>query len=160
MKVPHIVLRRAGSTARVGRGLGASSGWAVAGVLAVALAGGAAVAAAGDSEGAPGKTATEKSAAAKFGPRVQHGEATVKTRTGEYRSVLVQRGAITAVDPDSMTLRSADGFVATWTLTDATRVRSERRSGDLADLTVGDTVGVAGTGSGNEGTAKVVRDKS
>src|SRR4029450_447591 len=41
-----------------------------------------------------------------------HGEAVVQTKEGT-KTVLVQRGEITAVDGDSVTVKSADGFTLT-----------------------------------------------
>ncbi len=164
MGIGNIRLRRAGSTRRIGA---AAAGWGVAGVLAVALAGG--VAAAGTGSAATGDTevaekvvgkdgAKMAGALRKWGGRVEHGEAVVRTKDGS-KSVLIQRGDITAIDGDSMTVRSADGWQGTWTLDDKTRIRSDREKGTRSDLSVGDTVAVAGQGSEHAGTARVVRER-
>ncbi len=95
----------------------------------------------------------------RLGGRVEHGEAVLRTKEGT-RSVLVQRGEVTAVSADELTVKSADGFQATWPLTDATRVRSDGKKADPADLATGDKVGVAGSGDGTTGKAAIVREKS
>lgn len=145
-------------------------GWAVAGVLAVVVAGGAASAAVGGGTPATPGSSTSKltdaqkadrkagSALKRFGNKVEHAEAVLRTKDGT-RSVLVQRGEVTAVSADEMTVKSPDGFQATWDLTDATKVRSDGKKGDASDLATGDKVGVAGTGAGSSGKAGIVREK-
>lgn len=51
-----------------------------------------------------------------------HGEAVVKTKDGGTQTVAVQRGEVTAIDGDSMTVKSTDGFTMTWTFGDDLRV--------------------------------------
>lgn len=165
MGIGNIRLRRAGSTRRIGA---AAAGWGVAGVLAVALAGGVAVAGTGSASGGEGAEVAEKvvgkdgakfgGALRKWGGRVEHAEAVVRTKDGS-RSVLIQRGDIVSLDGDRMTVRSADGWQGTWTLNDDTRIRSERAKGSRDDLAVGDTVAVAGQGSDGSGTARIVRER-
>ncbi len=146
-------------------------GWGVAGILAVIVAGGAATAAVGgESPATPGTTANSKltdeqkadrkagNALKGFGKKVEHAEAVVRTKDGT-RSVLVQRGEVTAVSGDEMTVKSADGFEATWKLGNATKVRSAGKKGDTGDLAAGDKVGVAGGGKGTSGTAGIVHEK-
>jgi hypothetical protein len=55
-----------------------------------------------------------------------HGEITVQGRDG-VRTVVVQRGAVTAVDGRAVTVKSADGWTLTWTLGDDVRVRQDRK---------------------------------
>src|SRR5215472_11165842 len=49
-----------------------------------------------------------------FGKRLEHGEATVQTDDGT-KTVVVQRGQVTAITDTSVTVKSADGFTLTWT---------------------------------------------
>lgn len=165
MRVGNIRLQRAGSTGRFGS---AAAGWAVAGVLAVAMAGGVAVAgtgspAAGETEAAEkvvGKDGGNFAGALrKWGGRVEHAEAVVRTKDGS-KSVLIQRGSITALDGDRMTVRSADGWLGAWSLEEKTKIRSEGEKGSRGDLAVGDTVAVAGPGEDRSGTARIVRERT
>ncbi|MGQ0844994.1 MAG: hypothetical protein ACT4QF_12740 [Sporichthyaceae bacterium] len=164
MGMSNIRLRRAGSTRRVGT---AAAGWVVAGVLAVAMAGGVAVANTGSAGGGEAEVAEKvvgkdgakfAGALRTWGGRVEHGEAVVRTKKGT-REVLIQRGSITALNGDTMTVRSADGWQGTWTLEEKTRIRSEKQKGSRSDLAVGDTVAVAGEGSDNAGRAGIVRER-
>jgi len=43
-----------------------------------------------------------------------HGQVVVNDGTGGFVTVLSQSGAVTATTPDSITVRSADGFTQTW----------------------------------------------
>lgn len=83
---------------------------------------------------------------------VLHGSFTVATDDGTA-VVDVQRGEITAASATSVTVRSSDGFVATYAIGSDTSVRRDRDSATGADLVVGDTVRVRATA----GTADVVR---
>ena len=53
-----------------------------------------------------------------------HGSYVVEDPDGGYRTVLSQRGEVTAVSSTSLTVRSADGFTTTYRLTDDTTVLS------------------------------------
>ncbi|MGK5519116.1 hypothetical protein ACSNN9_07120 [Micromonospora sp. URMC 107] len=85
-----------------------------------------------------------------------HGEAVVRTKDGGTRTVAVQRGEVTAVDGDSMTVKSADGFTMTWTFGDKLRVVERRTTIRPADVAVGTTVGVAGAKEGDGGVARLI----
>jgi hypothetical protein len=85
-----------------------------------------------------------------------HGEAVVRTKDGGTRTVLVQRGQVTAVDGDSITVKSTDGFTLTWEFADDLRVAERRDSIQPEQLAVGDQVGVAGTKDGDGGDARLV----
>jgi hypothetical protein len=52
---------------------------------------------------------------------VQHGEFTVNGTDGKATVMTVQRGTVTAVSATSLSVKSADGFTATYKLDDATR---------------------------------------
>jgi hypothetical protein len=69
----------------------------------------------------------------------------VQTRNGpQVRDV--QRGAVTATSPGSLTVRSRDGFTATYTTDASTRVRKDRAAAQLQQVAVGDRVGLVGHG--------------
>jgi hypothetical protein len=147
--------------------IGRAAGWGVAGVLAVAMGTGAAFAADGGGTVPPNAAATsaavgkhgEKagSALARWGKRLEHADAVIRTKSGP-KDVLIQRGQITALDGSSMTVRSADGWSGSWTLTSATHYRADGSKASMSALKVGDRVFVAGPGQGHSGSAQVVLD--
>ncbi|MEH1102002.1 hypothetical protein [Micromonospora sp. CPCC 205561] len=85
-----------------------------------------------------------------------HGEAVVRTKDGGTKTVAVQRGEVTAVDGDSMTVKSADGFTMTWSFGDELRVVQRRTTIRPADVKVGAKVGVAGAREGAGGVARLI----
>lgn len=85
-----------------------------------------------------------------------HGTFVVPDRDGGYRTVVAQRGEVTAVSGSSLTVRSEDGFVATYRLTDATDVLGG--TGGVADLVEGDDVSVSAEREGAVNTATHVAD--
>jgi len=85
-----------------------------------------------------------------------HGEAVVQTKDNGTQTVLVQRGQVTAVDGDSITVKSTDGFSLTWSFADDLRVVERRNTIQPKQLAVGAQVGVAGTKSGDGGSARLV----
>ncbi len=81
---------------------------------------------------------------------VQHGALTVQDN-GTPTVVTVQRGAVTAASAGSVTVKSQDGFSATYAITADTR-------GNLANLAKGDTVLVVARKSGSQAVlVRVVR---
>jgi hypothetical protein len=89
--------------------------------------------------------------------KVDHGEF-----TGASGVMDVQRGAVTAVDPGSLTVRSTDGFTATYVLDPSTRIgaagpATAAAAGGAtpapAPLKAGDTVRVLATKTGDTATA-------
>ncbi|MGH3647398.1 MAG: hypothetical protein ACRDTM_09500 [Micromonosporaceae bacterium] len=90
-----------------------------------------------------------------LGKRVLHGELVVSTPKGP-KTILVQRGTITAVDADSMTVKSADGYTLTWTFADKLRVLERRKTVDGDALEVGETVGVVGGKTSAGGAARLI----
>ncbi|MEH0984950.1 hypothetical protein [Micromonospora sp. CPCC 205556] len=85
-----------------------------------------------------------------------HGEVVVKTRDGGTKTVVVQRGEVTAIDGDSVTVKSADGFTLTWTFGDKLRVVERRTTIASKDIEVGTTVGVAGARDGDATVARLI----
>ncbi|ADU11568.1 MULTISPECIES: hypothetical protein [Micromonospora] len=85
-----------------------------------------------------------------------HGEAVVRTRDGGTKTVAVQRGEVTAIDGRSMTVKSTDGFTATWTFGEKLRVVERRTTIRSTDIKIGTTVGVAGAKDGDKSVARLV----
>jgi hypothetical protein len=84
-----------------------------------------------------------------------HGEVVVQTKDGT-KTILVQRGQVTAIDDKTMTVKSTDGFTMTWTFGDPIRVFERRTTVQPKNVAVGTEVGVAGTKDGDTSTAKLV----
>lgn len=143
----------------------------VAGVAALAMAGiGGGIAFAADS----GSTTTTPAAPASpaspsphghhgargvRGGAMEHGELTVRTSTGD-QVIDVQRGQVSAVSATSVTVRSTDGFTATYTVGSASKVRVQKNASTIANVHTGDNVAVAATKSGNTNTLRRLTDAS
>ena len=67
---------------------------------------------------------------------------------------MVQTGQVTAVSAKSLSLKSTDGYTATYAITSTTRVAAH--SGGITSLKKGDTVHVLATKSGSTLTAVMV----
>ncbi|TDC57742.1 hypothetical protein E1258_21695 [Micromonospora sp. KC207] len=85
-----------------------------------------------------------------------HGEVVVRTKDGGTKTVAVQRGEVTAIDGDSMTVKSTDGFTMTWTFGDDLRVVERRTTVQPEAVRVGATVGIAGAKDGDAATARLI----
>ncbi|GAA1748161.1 hypothetical protein [Luedemannella helvata] len=90
-----------------------------------------------------------------FGKKALHGEVTVQTRNGT-RTLVAQRGEITALTDATLTVRSADGYTLTWTFADKYHFFQHRRLIQPTDLKVGMQVGVAGFKDGDTPKARAV----
>ena len=84
-----------------------------------------------------------------------HGEVVVQTPDGP-KTVLVQKGEVTAVSDTALTVTSTDGFSQSWVYGEELRVIESRRSIAAEDLAVGTRVGVAGPLADGEATARLV----
>jgi hypothetical protein len=84
-----------------------------------------------------------------------HGEAVVQTKTGTT-TVEVQRGTVTAIDGQSMTVKSTDGFTMTWTFGPKLRVVERRTTVQPNQVKVGTTLGVAGAKNGGNNVARLI----
>jgi hypothetical protein len=84
-----------------------------------------------------------------------HGEITVQGKNG-VRTIVVQRGTITAVSASSVSVRSTDGYALTWTYGDKLRVVQNRRTVATTALKSGAEIGVAGTRTGSATTARLI----
>lgn len=85
-----------------------------------------------------------------------HGTFVVPDGDGGYRTVVTQRGEVTAVSDTSLTVRSKDGFDATYRLTNDTDVLGGSRG--VGDIAKGDKVGIAADRTGAVNTATHVVD--
>ncbi|MBW4703813.1 MULTISPECIES: hypothetical protein [unclassified Micromonospora] len=84
-----------------------------------------------------------------------HGEAVVQTKDGT-KTVVVQRGEVTAIDGDSVTVKSTDGFTLTWKLGEQLRVVERRTTIKANDVKVGTKVNVAGARDGDASVARLI----
>ncbi len=84
-----------------------------------------------------------------------HGEVVVQTKDGT-RTILVQRGEVTAVTDTTMTVESTDGYRQTWTFGTPIRVVDRRTTVRPKDIAVGTKLGVAGTRDGDASTARLI----
>jgi hypothetical protein len=84
-----------------------------------------------------------------------HGEVVVQTPTGP-RTVLVQRGEVTALSDTGLTVVSTDGFTQSWTYATDLRVIEARSTITPSELAVGATVGVAGVEIDGQPTARLI----
>jgi hypothetical protein len=85
-----------------------------------------------------------------------HGEVVVRTREGEERTVVVQRGEVTAADDKGFTVKSSDGYEVTWTFGDKLRVAQNRKKIDRSAVKAGVQVGVGGVRDGSAVTARLI----
>jgi hypothetical protein len=84
-----------------------------------------------------------------------HGEVVVQTKDGT-KTLLVQRGEVTAINGTTMTVKSTDGYTQTWKFGDQIRVFERRNTVQPKDIAVGTQLGVAGTKDGDTSTAKLI----
>jgi ketopantoate hydroxymethyltransferase len=87
-----------------------------------------------------------------------HGQVVVAKQGGGYETMDVQRGSVTAVSSSSITVKSSDGFSATYVVTSSTNVIAE--SAGIGSVKVGDTVMVSAVVNGKTANAVVVADAS
>lgn len=88
-----------------------------------------------------------------------HGSYVVGDPDGGYRTVVTQRGEVTALSATSLTVRSEDGFTQTYRLDEDTTDLLGGPEG-VDDLSEGDEVGVSGEKSGGTVKATHVVDLS
>jgi len=87
--------------------------------------------------------------------RALHGEFVVQTKDG-LKTVVLQKGSVTALSATSVTVKSTDGFTVTWTINDQTRVRKDKAAAASSDLKSGLVVRVVGPKDGSSTTARVI----
>jgi len=84
-----------------------------------------------------------------------HGEATLGGK--KHRVVVFQRGPVEKISDTSLTVKSKDGFTASYALTPETKVRKKKADLALSDIKVGDRVRVVATKDGSAVTANRIR---
>jgi hypothetical protein len=89
--------------------------------------------------------------------RIEHGEGTVQTAQGT-EVIDIQRGTVESVSPGQLTVRSADGFSATYTVNHSTMIRKGRKPSGIAQVMAKDQVIVLATKSGTTATATRIVD--
>ncbi|MFI9386025.1 DUF5666 domain-containing protein [Kutzneria sp. NPDC052558] len=89
--------------------------------------------------------------------RVSHGEVTLRGKN--HRVVDVQRGQVQSVSPTSLTVKSDDGFTATYTVDADTKIRKAGKASAITDVHNGDTVAVVATKSNGADTATRVAER-
>jgi hypothetical protein len=87
---------------------------------------------------------------------VVHGQLTVPKSGGGYQTLDVQSGTVTAVSTGAITVKSADGFTASYTVTGDTVVGAQ--SAGIGSVKKGDEVFVTATVSGSTATAATIVD--
>ncbi len=90
--------------------------------------------------------------------RVEHGEFTVHTETGD-KVVDVQRGVVTAVNATSVTVKSTDGFSTTYTIDPTTKINKDKKTAAVSQIATNDQVRVMATKTGNTATAQRIGDE-
>lgn len=85
-----------------------------------------------------------------------HGQFTEPKSGGGYQTVDVQDGTVSAVSASSVTVKSADGFTATYAVTSSTVV--DAKAAGIGSVKKGDTIFVTATVSGGAATAANVTD--
>ncbi|MDP9240363.1 MAG: DUF5666 domain-containing protein [Actinomycetota bacterium] len=143
--------------------------WTAVATLGVGVIAGAAVAATGTDKApsAAPSSATSTSGPGKGDPakddgrhkgllarRAVHGEFVVKGKDGKYVTTAAQRGAVTAVSPTSISVRSEDGFTATYAINADTRIRKAGEKAAISAVKVGDTVMVLAVKEADGKTAR------
>ncbi len=91
--------------------------------------------------------------------RVEHGEFTTHTKTGD-KVLDVQRGTVTNVDSGSITVKSAspEGFTATYTIDPTTKVHKGKKAAPGSPIALNDRVQLIAVRSGNTLTAQHIGD--
>ncbi|MDX3005208.1 hypothetical protein PWY87_26265 [Kribbella solani] len=85
-----------------------------------------------------------------------HGEFVVQKEGGGYQTMAMQRGQVTAVSKDSITVKSSDGCSRTYALTADTLVNAARDG--ISDVKTGNTVRVTAVVTNGNATASSVND--
>jgi len=104
--------------------------------------------------GAPGKPGRHRGGLLS---RVEHGEFTVRTPHGN-QILDVQRGTVSAVSGQSISVRSPDGFSATYAIGPQTKVRKDRKPAGTGQLAQDDRILVIAVTRGSATTATRIAD--
>ena len=88
--------------------------------------------------------------------RVSHGEVTLGGNN--HRVVDVQRGQVQSVSSTSVSVKSDDGFTATYTVTTDTKIRKDRKASTIGDVHNGDKVAIVATKANGTDTVNRIAD--
>ena len=94
----------------------------------------------------------------RFMAHALHGEVTL---AGEkHRVIVFQRGTVQNANSETVTVKSNDGFVETYLLSEDTKVREDRKDAGVSDIDASDRILVVATKDGSTLNARrvVVRD--
>ncbi len=137
-----------------------TKGLLIAGTVALAMAGGGIAFAANSTPttpNTPDAPATGTHPHRVLAGRIEHGQVTVRTKTGD-QVLDIQHGQVTSVSATSVTVRSQDGFTATYAVSSTSTVRVRMTASTIADVHTGDRVGIAAVHSGNTDTIRRISD--
>jgi hypothetical protein len=87
-----------------------------------------------------------------------HGEFVVPKDGGGYQTVATQRGSVTAVSKESITVKSDDGYSRTYKVAAETLVNAARDG--ISSIKTGSTVNVSAVVADNTATATSINDGS
>jgi hypothetical protein len=87
-----------------------------------------------------------------------HGEVAIQTKDG-VKTVVVQRGSVTAVTGTGVSVKSTDGFALTWTFGDKLRVVQNKKAAAISAIQNGAEIGIAGVRDGDVTSARLVAIK-
>ncbi|HKD96247.1 MAG TPA: hypothetical protein VKB69_01475 [Micromonosporaceae bacterium] len=90
-----------------------------------------------------------------LGRHIEHGVVTVQTKNGD-QTIAVQRGTVTSITDTTVTVKSSDGYTLTWTFGNPIHVIEHRTTVQPKDITVGETIGIAGLQTGSTDTARLI----
>ena len=93
-----------------------------------------------------------------MGGHMLHSEVVIEDADGNYVTIRMQSGEVTAVSATSISVKSADGYTSTYVITDATEQDRDRTADTQAK--VGDTVRVRATVDGSTATAEDIHAMS
>ena len=78
----------------------------------------------------------------RFGGQIEHGEATVDTGNNTTQVIDIQRGTVTSTGSRTLTVQSADGFAATYTVNSSTKISKNHQASDISQVATNDQVTV------------------
>ena len=90
--------------------------------------------------------------------RVSHGELTLGGK--DHRVVDVQRGQVQSVSSTSVSVRSDDGFTASYTVDSKTKIRKDGKASAIGDVHNGDTVVIVATKANGADTTTRIGDRT
>ena len=93
-----------------------------------------------------------------FGGQIEHGEATVDTANNTTQVIDIQHGTVTSADSGTLTVQSADGFSATYTVDSSTKISKNRQTSDISQVATNDEVNVVAINANGTLTAQRIND--